>query len=97
MRLLFLAAQPAVEVVAFEADQRFLFAFDQSKYLAGAFHCRHGEQCGRFETGILRGLLDSPVAVSTRGGELSIAWAGGTSPVLLTGPAVSVFEGSIDI
>ena len=53
--------------------------------------------CAAVVSGILRGLLDSPVAVSTRGGELSIAWAGGTSPVLLTGPAVSVFEGSIDI
>ncbi len=53
--------------------------------------------CAAVVSGILRGLLDSPVAVSTRGGELSIAWAGGTSPVLLTGPAISVFEGSIDI
>jgi diaminopimelate epimerase len=53
--------------------------------------------CAAVVAGILRGLLDSPVAVSTRGGELSIAWAGGTSPVLLTGPAISVFEGSIDI
>ncbi len=53
--------------------------------------------CAAVVSGILRGLLDSPVAVTTRGGELSIAWAGGTSPVLLTGPAISVFEGSIDI
>ncbi len=53
--------------------------------------------CAAVVSGILRGLLDSPVAVSTRGGALSIAWAGATSPVLLTGPAVSVFEGSIDI
>lgn len=53
--------------------------------------------CAAIVSGILRGLLDSPVAVSTRGGALSIAWDGGTSPVLLTGPAVSVFEGSIDI
>ena len=47
--------------------------------------------------GIALGLLDSPVAVATRGGELSIAWQGGDSPVMLTGPAVSVFEGEIDI
>ncbi len=53
--------------------------------------------CAAVVSGILRGLLDSPVAVTTRGGELSIAWAGGTSPVLLTGPAISVFAGSIDI
>ncbi len=53
--------------------------------------------CAAVVAGISRGLLDSPVAVETRGGELSIAWQGGDAPVLLTGPAVSVFEGSIDI
>ncbi|MDB5838720.1 MAG: dapF, partial [Herminiimonas sp.] len=46
---------------------------------------------------IRRGLLDSPVLVRTRGGDLSIAWAGEASPVLLTGPAVTVFEGEIEI
>ena len=53
--------------------------------------------CAAVVAGIRRGLLDSPVKVSTRGGELSIAWAGAGSPVMLTGPAVSVFEGEIDI
>lgn len=53
--------------------------------------------CAAVVAGIQLGLLDSPVAVSTRGGDLSIAWEGGQAPVLLTGPAVSVFEGSIDI
>ncbi|MBS0309032.1 MAG: diaminopimelate epimerase [Proteobacteria bacterium] len=53
--------------------------------------------CAAVVAGIRRGLLDSPVAVETRGGELSIAWAGGAEPVLLTGPAVTVFEGEIEI
>ncbi len=53
--------------------------------------------CAAVVAGIRRGLLDSPVRVNTRGGELSITWAGQGSPVLLTGPAVSVFEGEIDI
>ena len=53
--------------------------------------------CAAVVAGIRRGLLDSPVKVSTLGGELSIAWAGDGSPVMLTGPAVSVFEGEIDI
>lgn len=53
--------------------------------------------CAAVVAGILLGQLDSPVAVSTRGGELSIAWGGGASPVMLTGPAVSVFEGSCDL
>jgi diaminopimelate epimerase len=47
--------------------------------------------------GIRRGLLDSPVRVSARGGELSIAWAGPGQPVMMTGPAVTVYEGTIEI
>lgn len=53
--------------------------------------------CAAVVAGIRRGLLNSPVKVSTRGGELSIAWAGPGTPVMLTGPAVSVFEGEIEI
>jgi diaminopimelate epimerase len=53
--------------------------------------------CAAVVAGILRGDLDSPVAVETRGGQLSIAWQGNGKPVFLTGPAVSVFEGSVDI
>jgi diaminopimelate epimerase len=53
--------------------------------------------CAAVVTGISLGVLDSPVAVSTRGGELSIAWNGGDSAVMLTGPAVSVFDGSCEI
>jgi diaminopimelate epimerase len=53
--------------------------------------------CAAVVAGIRRGLLDSPVRVATRGGELSIAWAGASAPVLMTGPAVSVFEGEIEI
>lgn len=53
--------------------------------------------CAAVVSGIRRGLLTSPVTVQTRGGELSIAWAGSSSPVLLTGPAVTVFEGEIEL
>jgi diaminopimelate epimerase len=53
--------------------------------------------CAAVVAGILRGDLDSPVAVETRGGRLTIAWLGGNASVFLTGPAVSVFEGSLDI
>lgn len=53
--------------------------------------------CAAVVAGITMGLLDSPVAVSTRGGDLSIAWDGDDAPVMLTGPAVSVFEGTIDV
>jgi diaminopimelate epimerase len=53
--------------------------------------------CAAVVAGIRRGLLDSPVRVSARGGELTIAWAGEGEPVYLSGPAVTVFEGEIEI
>ncbi|MFP5391073.1 MAG: diaminopimelate epimerase [Gammaproteobacteria bacterium] len=53
--------------------------------------------CAAVVAGIRRGLLDSPVRVSARGGELSIAWAGPGQSVYLSGPAVTVFEGEIEI
>jgi diaminopimelate epimerase len=41
------------------------------------------------------------VDVQTRGGDLTIEWAGqgpfGAAPVLMTGPAVTVFEGEIEV
>jgi diaminopimelate epimerase len=49
--------------------------------------------CAAVVAGIRRGLIDSPVRVSTRGGTLTIAWDGGTRPVRMTGPATIVFEG----
>lgn len=53
--------------------------------------------CAAAVAGIRRGLLDSPVRVDARGGQLAISWAGPGQPVLLTGPAVTVFEGEIEI
>ena len=53
--------------------------------------------CAAVVAGIARGLLESPVRVDTRGGELSIAWEGSGRPVLMTGPAVSVFDAEIEL
>jgi len=53
--------------------------------------------CAAVVAGIRRGLLDDAVSVHTRGGDLGIRWAGSTAPVFLTGPAVTVFEGEIEI
>ena len=54
--------------------------------------------CAAVVSGIRLGLLDGLVDVHTRGGRLSIAWAGGASdPVFLTGPATTVFEGPIEL
>lgn len=53
--------------------------------------------CAAVVAGIRRGLLDSPVSVATRGGLLTIAWKGEGEPVLMTGPAITVFEGEINL
>ena len=57
--------------------------------------------CAAVVSGIRRGLLDSPVKVHTRGGDLQITWGGVVNnvaePVIMTGPAVTVFEGETEI
>ena len=53
--------------------------------------------CAAVVAGIVRGLLDAPVAVETRGGVLEIAWMGEGQPVSMTGPAQSVFDGEIEV
>ena len=53
--------------------------------------------CAAVVSGIRLGRLDPTVDVETRGGLLTIEWAGGNSPVLMTGPAVTVFEGEIEV
>ena len=53
--------------------------------------------CAAAVAGIRRGLLESPVRVSTRCGDLTIAWGGDGRPVLMTGPAQTVFSGEIDL
>jgi diaminopimelate epimerase len=54
--------------------------------------------CAAVVAGIRQGWLDGQVDVHTHGGVLTIAWAGqADSPVWMTGPATSVFEGSIEL
>ncbi|MCK6393232.1 diaminopimelate epimerase [Zoogloea sp.] len=53
--------------------------------------------CAAVVAGILRELVVSPVTVETRGGELSIAWNGVGTPVMMTGPAVTVFSGTLTL
>ncbi|WP_036300962.1 diaminopimelate epimerase [Methylotenera sp. L2L1] len=53
--------------------------------------------CAAAVAGMQLGHLTSPVSVSARGGELSIAWQGADAPVMMTGPAVTVFTGEIDL
>ena len=53
--------------------------------------------CAAVVAGIRMGLLDARVDVDTRGGRLTIEWAGGDSHVMMTGPAQKVFEGEIEL
>lgn len=53
--------------------------------------------CAAVAVGISGDLLDSPVRVSTRGGDLEIEWAGEGSSVIMTGPAAMVFDGEIEL
>ncbi len=53
--------------------------------------------CAAAVAGIRLGQLQSPVQVDMRGGSLTIAWAGGDDSVMMTGPAVVVYDGNISI
>jgi diaminopimelate epimerase len=53
--------------------------------------------CAAVAVGRRLGLLGERVRVSLPGGDLVIEWAGEPRPVWMTGPAVSVFEGEIDL
>jgi len=53
--------------------------------------------CAAVVSGIRRGLLDNVVQVATHGGLLSISWAGAGAPVMMTGPAITVFDGEINL
>ena len=54
--------------------------------------------CAAVVAGIRLGLLDPRVDVHTRGGQLTVEWSGALdAPVMMTGPATTVFESEIDV
>src|SRR5207248_11654338 len=53
--------------------------------------------CAAVVAGVGQRLLDSPVRVETRGGALTIAWAGGDNAVVMKGPAETVYDGTLEI
>ena len=53
--------------------------------------------CAAVVSGRLRGLLNKSVSVSLPGGALMIEWVDEQAPVLMSGPAASVFEGNIEL
>ncbi len=81
----------------------FMQVLDRHRILLRVYERGSGETlacgtgaCAAAVAGIQRGLLDTPVRVITRGGELTIAWAGDDAHVFMTGPAVTVFEGEYE-
>lgn len=82
----------------------FMQFIDRSKIKLRVFERGSGETlacgsgaCAAVVLGIEKGLLDSTVEVGLPGGKLIIQWAGRKHPVLMTGPAETVFEGWIEI
>ena len=53
--------------------------------------------CAAVVSGIELGKLVSPVTVDLKGGTLNISWQGRGQPVIMSGPAEFVFEGTISI
>ena len=53
--------------------------------------------CAAVAAGCLRGLLGDTVKVNLLGGQLTINWQQGDSPVLMTGPVKTVYEGTIEL
>ena len=53
--------------------------------------------CAAAIAGIQLGELDKTVTAHLRGGDLQLSWEGEGQPILMTGPAVSVFDGIIDL
>lgn len=51
--------------------------------------------CAAVVSGHIQGKLDTTVTVELRGGDLVVSWQGDDQPVLMTGPATFVFEGTI--
>ena len=53
--------------------------------------------CAAVAAGCHRGLLDGKVTLQLRGGELTVSWHQGDSPILMTGPATTVFQGRLEL
>ena len=53
--------------------------------------------CGAVAVGRRHGLLDAAVRVDLPGGTASVSWEGPGRTLWLTGPATTVFEGSVDV
>ena len=97
------ATPPSAEVLAFTDAQAQPVCLHQAAHDTANWFGETGKHLHSFAYLPLHagsesiGLLDSPVNVATHGGTLTIAWAGEGEPVLMTGPAITVFEGEINL
>lgn len=87
-----------------KANIGFMQVIDRNKIKLRVFERGAGETlacgsgaCAAVVIGIEQQLLASDVLVELPGGQLKIRWQGRGHPVYMTGPAVSVFEGSIEL
>ena len=53
--------------------------------------------CAAMVVGYLQGYFNTSVEISLVGGNLSIFWAGGETPVMMTGPTATIFTGSMTL
>lgn len=53
--------------------------------------------CAAVVAGILQSQLSETVTVELKGGKLTISWNGAGTPVLMTGPAITVYEGHLNL
>ncbi len=81
-----------MQVLSRQAVQLRVFERDAGETLA----CGTGA-CAAVVAGVRLGWLGHQVEVHTRGGDLRIEWLGMGSPVLMTGPATTVYEGEIEL
>lgn len=84
------------------ANIGFLQVLDRSHARLRVFERGSGETlacgsgaCAAVVAGNVRGLLDQRVEVELRGGKLVVEWQGEGSPVMMEGPATTVFEGQL--
>ncbi len=82
----------------------FMEIIDRSRIRLRVFERGAGETlacgsgaCAAVVIGRLQNKLDSTVTVELRGGDLVVSWRGDDQPVLMTGPATFVYEGTIDL
>ena len=53
--------------------------------------------CAAAVAAIQQNLVNNLISVELTGGELQIEWRGDEQPVIMTGPAVTVFQGQIKL